>query len=582
MKFSIILDGNDPKELLKSLVISYNGLIQTDESNKLVAIFCSRNWEIGQIVSFEWSSEDKSSRLKVDSKLTPLNQKTLDMMIKVCVIALPALAITCLFNVINVLYQLLLTTLLASWAILIGVTFFLHGRAVERLVRYLAFEFEKRKIKWRLESDETTDELKPLMIVAIVFALLMVAVLVSRSVISVLFLLFCLGLFLIIFSGKRHTYSGMSLWKASLSNIFMYLALLASFPLIYQIALSLFIYHAPDSAPFITVLFGLLVLFFAGIVLPDSLNTQEKIFGKSFWVGARIEYQKVLEETRDEIHTREYFGKWLGLNLMVFPCIAAAYANFWYILPEKAGILFMGFLFSLKIVILFPLFILMFSWIERSVRNLFLYTQMKEPTSRTHKMAVQIFQELCIRNAQVKSYESSFINGGAVYPSPFSNRGLILISSRAEKKLSDTELECLILHECGHIANDGFVMRLLKFISQFSPLGEALFALSVDMVRVEERSDLFAARKVGRDAYSRFLLRVSAMNTLMNMKLGGLLFVYCFLPPFLPEGVKSKGLRGLYEMYKDIYSMFFGGGIVGYLHPSIPRRIKNISSIEIP
>lgn len=578
MKFFIVLDGKDPKKLLKSFIISYNGLIQTDEKNRLVAVFSSKNWEISQLVSFEWSLDGENSALNVNSKLTPTDQKTYNAMVSICTVALPALAITCLLNAMNVLYQWLLTTSLLLLSVLIGVTFFLHNQATEKLVRYLAIEFGNENIRWRLESDDTRNELKPLMIAGVVFTLLIVVLV--HSAISVLILLFSLGLFLIILSGRIHGCSGVSLWKTSLSNIFMFLALLASFPLAYEYALSIFMHFAPYFGPLVTLLFGLLVLFFVGIVLPGNLDTQEKLFGKSFWIGARLEYQQVLEETRNEIHVLKYFGKWLGVNLMVFPCIIAVYADFWCTQPETSGIRYTGLLFPLKIIIIFPLIITMYSWIKRSMRNLFFYAQVKDPTPRTRTFAARIFEELRMRNVKVKSYGSGFINGSVVHPSPFSNREVILISSGAEKKLSSTELRCLILHECGHIANDHFLMRLLKLISQFSILGESLFALSVDMIRVEERADLFAARRIGKDAYSRFLLRVSVMNACATVQSSGPPLMSCFLHPVIPKKARSRGWRGLYEMYKSIYSTFLGGGIVGYLHPSLPRRIKNISNIE--
>lgn len=573
MKFSIILHGN-PRDSLMNLVNSNDGVLLRDEKTQLVAVFSSRNWEISQHISFKWSSDGKNSQLDIDSTLAPPDQTLFKLMVRICTIFLPVLAIVCFFNAINVLYQILLTIVLLSLSIMIGATFLLHGKAVERLVRYLAVDFDKRNIQWRFEYDKSSDELKTPMVVAGAVVIVMAVVLVLRSVMPLPVLVFSLGLFLIILSEKRHTHSGISLWKFSLLAIFMFLALLASFPLIYWWSFSLFTYYFSGTESLIAVFYALLVLFFAGIVLPQSINTQEKIFGKSFWVGARREYQQALEKTQNEIRTREYFEKLLGLNLMIFSSIIVICENFWYFLLGEPGILMS--LFFPRIIILSPLFILVCSWIQRSMRSLLLYTRVKEPLPRTRTIAAQIFEELHMRNVQVKSYESILVNGSAVYFSPFSSKGFILLSSGAEKKLDDTELKCLILHECGHIVNDSSMMRLLKVISQFSPLGESLFALSVDMMRIEERSDMFASIRIGKDNYSRFLLRVSVINTLKNIRVNEPPLVHCFLPPFFPEKAK-RGLEGLYEMYKGVYSIFFGGGIVGYIHPSIFRRIKIIN-----
>ena len=576
MKFSITIQGN-PRDPIMDLVNSNGGSLLKDEKTQLVAVFSSKNWKVSQHISFEWFSDGKNTQLAIESTLAPPNQILFKLMVGICTIFLPVLAIVCYFNAINVLYQILLTIVLLSLSIIVGATFLLHGKAVERLVRYLAVEFDKRNIRWLFESDKSSDELKTPMFVAGAVIVVMAVVLVFRSVMPLPLLVFSLGLFLIILSEKSHTHRGISLWKFSLLTIFMCLALLASFPSIYWWSISFIAYNFSGTESLITVFYALFVLFFAGIVLPQSINTQEKIFGKSFWVGARREYQQALEKTQNEIRTREYFEKLLGLNLMIFSSITVICENFWYVLLGEPGILMS--LFFLRIIILSPLFILVYSWIQRSLRSLLLYTRVKEPSPRTRTIAAQIFEELYMRNVQVKSYESILVNGSAVYFSPFSSKGFILLSSGAEKKLDDTELKCLILHECGHIVNDSSLMRLLKVISQFSPLGESLFALSVDMMRVEERSDMFATIRIGKDNYSKFLLRVSVINTLKNIRVNEPPLVHCFLPPFFPEKAK-RGLKGLYEMYKGVYSIFFGGGIVGYIHPSISRRIKTINSRE--
>lgn len=578
--FILEMTTDDLRDLVRTFATSHKATIHSDENNELVASFTSSNWEIGQTVLFQWLSKEKSSQLQVKSDLTSTNKKIFENVIKSCTIIMLILFILLILDVVSPFFALPVAFVLFGIAILDGFFLVIHGQAENRLIRYLGSEFDRRNIIWRTESETTRSELAVLTAAAIVVSFVLLAITVLFGNAPWVLFLPLLGLSLVFLLGRRGTRSGMLLWKNALTDMFVTFILLAAVPTIHSClsTLSLFI---PGLETLSTVLFSLLIIFFVIFVIPQNVRMREKEFGESFWVGARREYQQILEKTGDEIHALEYFGIWVGLNLMVISWVVFTFVfdRFWFLAFMYPELLFdMGFSLFLEFVIVFPLLILIFSWIKRSAQSFRLCTHMREPTSKTCTIASKIFEELHIANVQVKSYGSSFVNGAAVYLSPISRKGIILVSSAAEKRLNDMELQCLIMHECGHILNDRFMLKVLTFMSRFSLLGESLFALSVNMVRVEENADLFAAKKVGKKIYSEFLLKISVINTLRKIQeINEPPLIYCFLQPLIPDKVESKGLAGLYEMYKHMYSTLLGGGIVGYIHPSFQRRIEVVT-----
>jgi len=579
--FVIDTSRDNIRNAIKRVVHTYDGTIQVEEHDRMVATFPeSKKWKIGQQVSFTILPRQGRSILHMDSQMIPRDRKRFEWIFKLCTIIMAILFILIVFDFIDPFMGLIEAFLAFGIVLLDGGFLILHGSAVNKLIHLLIREFEARDLSWYTESESYHKELSTLTaaVAAITLALSVLIVLITGATVFVILL--PLGFLLVIIFSRKSTFKGLFVWKSILASFFVMLAFLISLPS-FRILASFALQFVPETDLLLEVLFVLLAFLFGGCVIPDHLRMKEKEFGGSFWVRVRSEYYKAYGKSEEEIHIYEYFGVWLGLNMIVFWWVL--YNLIQYVLHfefflDNPEIIFdsLGFLFPLRLVYTLPLLGLIYAWAHRSFQSFRLHLHMREPASRTREIASKVLGRLHVDHVHVKSYPSDLVNGGVLYPL-FPRKGIILVSSGAEKLLNDLEMECLILHECGHVLNDSLLPRLLNFVSRFFMLGESLFALSVNTIKRERGADLFAVKRIGSDVYSKFLENVYYTNaTLREWYFSEPPLVCCFLQQVLPQQIEERGIRGLYKLYKSIYSTFFGGGIVGYLHPDLQHRIEAV------
>jgi Zn-dependent protease with chaperone function len=158
----------------------------------------------------------------------------------------------------------------------------------------------------------------------------------------------------------------------------------------------------------------------------------------------------------------------------------------------------------------------------------------------------------------------------------FKKRSTLVLSKGAIERLNINELKALVAHEMGHIRQSLRKLSLAKLLSRMSLSPNYILVLSFDFAEMEFDADRFCIEATkDKKAFRDALVKISIINTSPKEipRKSALLLNKIF------DKILTKRIRTTIENLLVSDEFYFGDVLVGYAHPTIMQRIKNIDSL---
>jgi len=141
---------------------------------------------------------------------------------------------------------------------------------------------------------------------------------------------------------------------------------------------------------------------------------------------------------------------------------------------------------------------------------------------------------------------------------------ILWVSVGARKTLSESEMEALLWHECGH-AQRLYHTLCRDVISLLAPWGPRFLDLTEDLYEQEHAADLFAVENIGNvEPLKTALQKVNSQQKCLPKK----------------NRHNKHGLLKLWDGF-DFLKVIWNLDWVGYLHPNVEQRLYWLDSCEM-